>query len=143
MDSPSGQDGAGVLEGSAREDRGSQRIVLAAENHDLLEKAQNRVTREEGSVGSDFHLAPAPLNLSETAGTVAAAPALHLQLPGAPRCSPSSLCPCHLESGEKSSSLKLQPLVHLFIKSQICECAPTPGISKQQNAMKSFFFFFF
>lgn len=38
-----------MLEGSAREDRGSQRIVLAAENHNLLEKAQHHVTKEEGA----------------------------------------------------------------------------------------------
>lgn len=66
-----------------------------------------------------------PPSLWEAAGTVAAAPALRLQLPGATRCL-SSLRLYRLESGEKSSLLNFSHL-YIYQISGLPVCAHTRG----------------
>lgn len=49
----------------------------------------------------------------------------------------SSLCLCHLESGEKSSLLKLQPLVHLSNLRSL-SVRPHRGLANNETPLKAF-----
>lgn len=128
--------GVGVLEDSAKENSGNQYIILAAENKNLLvEKAQNRVTGKEGEeCRVRFHFGA---STSKVVGDSWRGGCARI-LVGSSLGPPDAVQLLSLPPGVQREKLLVNTRATCtFITSRIFWFVPTPGINKQQNAIKS------